>query len=247
MKKLLLIPFALAISACEIENAEDRQIASAISCMDQAHTQADADVCMAKVDGLNSERAYSVRCSAHFIAQGLTGDRLGQAFQQLQQNPGGGGTQSSALAAYLVFRNLTNHTSDITLNDCTLSGSVGAKGLASMAHVATKIASFSSGGGGGITPGTNLDPASVSFDRTAIVTELTNLKNQVQANNPAATPTVTAIGQAAVAAQQAYCSEGSMAGEDICTRLNNAINAGNASGLGAFAIGSQLINALLGL
>jgi hypothetical protein len=219
------------LSGCSQENAEDRQLASGLTCLDTAQTPTDADTCMAKVAGNTSPQAYMIRCSANMVAQGFTGARIANAFKQLKDNPGAAGTQSTAMMAYFVFKPIVNHTADDAVTNCKLSGSNGLYSLANTAKFATFAVSVISG----TTIPTNLDPSNPAFDPTAIKQTLATLA----ANHD---PVVNAqIGSIAQNMQTSACGTGSaLSTQDICTRLNAAISSGggNAATIGQLILAS---------
>ena len=66
IKKFLFICSALIaaqlLTGCESE--DERKLAAAQSCLDHA-TTSDVDTCTAMVDGVETESAYLIRCSAN--------------------------------------------------------------------------------------------------------------------------------------------------------------------------------------
>ena len=233
---MILALSAFVLGACSMESDDDRKIAAGIKCVDEAKSSSDADVCLAKVEGLTSAQSYLIRCSANMVAQGFTGSRLASAFQQLKDN---NGNKTTAMMAYLVFSpSITNHTSSITLSNCTASGVASVTFLATMIRTASIAANlgteFPALGLGSC--GAACDPTSGSFNSAALQTQLNNLYAQ---NNAEANAT---IGTLAVTAQSTYCATGStMANQDVCTKLNSAITngAGNTA-----SIGYSLLNLL---
>lgn len=229
--------FALSffMTGCSMEKDEDRKIASALSCLDTAKNSTDSDSCQAKVDGMDSQQASLIRCSANLIAQGVTGSRLASAFSQLNKTPGTG-TQTSQMLSFLVFaKNLPLNTADLTYTNCTKSGVQSVSGLASMIQAATTVASLA-----GTLDGSNLDPSSPSFNSA----QLTTLANTLYSDNSAsATEKKSTIGQVALTAQSSLCGTGSsLNNQDVCKRLNSAITSGNGN---AAQIGQALLNQLL--
>lgn len=237
---LMLAALPVALSGCSRENESDRAVASALACLDVATDATSADACVQKVEGIETSQAYLIRCSADFIAQGLTGTRLATAFQQ-QKNPASGGSnQTVAMAAYLVFSpSITAHTAEITVDNCNKSGVPSVIGLSAMVSVATTIATMT-----GSLP-TNLDPSNPgSFDPEALKQSVSNLLQNAQnnPNDPTVVAQETAIGQAALSAQTAYCGAGSsLSTQDVCTKLNAAIStsSGDAANIG-FTLLQQL-------
>jgi hypothetical protein len=225
----------IVLGACSMEKSDDRVIASALSCLDSAQSQPAADACQAKVDGIDSQQASLIRCSANLIAQGVTGTRLATAFTQLNKAPASG-TQSSQMLSFLVFaKAYPLDTSDLTYTNCTKSGVQSVAGLASMIQAATTVASLA-----GSLDGSTLDPSSPSFNSAQLTTNANTLYNDGSASGLAKKAT---IGQVAITAQASLCGTGSsLNSQDICKRLNTAITAGGGD---AATIGQALLNQLL--
>ena len=237
MRYALFSLFALSVvslAGCSMEKNDDRQIASALSCLDSAQTSTDADNCQAKVAGLDSQQASLIRCSANLIAQGVTGTRLASAFSQLNKAPASG-TQSSQMLSFLVFsKSLPLDTADLTYSNCTKAGVQSVAGLASMIQAATTIASVA--GTFGVDPAT-LDPSSPSFNSAALTTLANNLYSSGDNTKKAV------IGQVAITAAASLCGAGSsLTSQDVCKRLTAAIAAGNGDNA---TIGNSLLNQLL--
>lgn len=223
---LLALSTLFFLTSCE--TPDDRQLATAQECIDSAKTSDDADRCYAAVDGIESEKAYLIRCSASYIAQGFTGARFASAFQRLKDNPSSGQDPMATVMAYLIFsRTSTLHTADKTLENCTKSGVRSMIRLATMTKLATFIASS---GLGGIPA--NADPLSGSFDPAAISTAITNLAGSGSASDQAN------VGTIAIQASDAYCNAGSsFENNEICKNLKAAISGGGT----AQSIGQALL------
>lgn len=220
LKILFLTVIALPLlSACESE--EDRILADAEACINRATTAAEADVCMAKVAGMQNEDAYLIRCSAHFVAQGLNESRLAAAFQNIDANGNVGGFSPTTTAlSYLVFDNVTlpAHTVVISKSDCERSGATSLVRLLTMIEIGSTIADL----GGGITPG----------DTTAIEAIITDLTD----GTPATPAQQTAIGSMAVSVRETFCLNNSAySSTDVCDKVNAAYaaSAGNVQNFGA--------------
>ncbi|CAN5453201.1 hypothetical protein BH10BDE1_BH10BDE1_07260 [soil metagenome] len=212
-KLLLLAPALVTLTSCE--TPEDQQLASSQQCIDAAKTSSDADICYASVAGLESEKAYLIRCSAGYIAQGFTGARFASAFQRLKDNPSSGQDPMATVMAYLIFSkpSTTYSSADNTLTNCTKSGVRAMVRLATMTKLATFIATS---GLGGIPA--NADPTDPSFDPAAISTAIANLANSGSAADQAA------VGNIAIQANTAYCNEGSsFENNEICVNLKQAL------------------------
>jgi hypothetical protein len=218
-----------ALSGCE--TGEDRTLASAQSCLDGAHDEASANQCVAMVEGLQTQDAYLIRCSANFIAQGFTGDRIADAFESLSNNNGSSTDPMVTLLAYLKFDNgKVQHTSTATVDNCQKSGVRSMLRLASAAQLSTTIAS--------LTPsGISIDPTSA----TAVQDMKDAIDDLIADLNGTTPPDVSALGTAAQVAAGAFCNEGSSyATNEVCTNLNAAIQTAG----GPAAIGEELLNQL---
>jgi len=225
------------LSGCEKD--EDRTIAAGQACLDNARSADDADRCVSLVQGLETEPAYLIRCSANFIAQGFTGDRVASAFQELKDNPAAGENMTAKMMAYFVFSEsgvLAAHTADVAVTNCERSGVKSMQRLATLAKLATFTARLAGGGGGSGALPPALDPNSDSFDPSQFQAQLPTIIGN------ATTADQEQIGTIAITANQLYCNEGSTFKEkDICKQLGDAIAA--AAGDPA-TIGAQLLTLL---
>lgn len=227
IKLLALIATVSCLASCE--TPDDKQIASAQDCIDAAKTSDDADRCYAAVDGIETEKAYLIRCSANYIAQGFTGARFASAFQRLKDNPSSGQDPMATVMAYVIFsKTSTLHSVDNAVTNCTKSG------VRSMIRLVTmsKLATFVAQAGLGSIP-TNADPLNASFDPATISTAISNLANSGSAADQ------TTVGTIAITANTAYCSPGSsFENNEVCKNLKDAITNGNGN---ALTIGQALL------
>jgi hypothetical protein len=227
--RLSLAGFAtLFLSACE--TAEDRQLASAQDCIDSARTSTDADRCYALVEGLENEKAYLIRCSANYIAQGFTGERMANAFQKLKDGDTGGQSPMATAMAYLVFSNNSSiHSVDSAVQNCTRSGVRSMQRLVTMSKLATFVTQTGLGG----TIPANANPLDPSFDPATIQNAITNLAGTGTAQDK------ENVGNIALQMNDAYCGAGSsFTGNEICLKLGDAISSGSGN---AQTIGEQLL------
>lgn len=225
----LMMTAGVLLSGCEKE--EDIKLASAQECIDYARTESEADRCYALVSGIESEKAYLIRCSSHYIAQGFTGSRFASAFQRLKDNPTSGQDPMATAMAYLIFaRTSTLHTADNAVADCNRSGVRSMKRLATLTKLATVVATA----GLGSIP-TTANPESGSFDVTQITTAINTLVGSGSAADK------ENIGNIAVQANEAYCNTGSsFESNEICVNLRAAVNNNTT----AQAIGNTLLQYL---
>jgi hypothetical protein len=215
------------LSGCE--SSDDRSYANAQTCLDQAHSATDTNRCVAMVNGLETDSAYLIRCSANFVAQGLTGDRLGTAFQSLKSQTAGQNPTTQMLA-YMVFNEAdTANNVNTTLNNCQLSKVDSMYKLANAVYAATTFASIA---GGGSIP-SYLDPSNPAFDPTRLKQAIDTLQSGSTAGQQ------QQVGSVAQTVNSTFCGTGSTySTTDICTRIGTAISSGNGD---SAAIGAALL------
>ena len=209
-----LIAAPLLLTGCE--SGEDRSMASAQSCLDSANNEAAANVCVAKVAGLTTPASYLIRCSAHFIAQGFTGDRIASAYQRMTDSSSSGTDPVTNIMAYLVFTNTSAlHTIDLTVSDCTQAEVESMQRLSLVAQLATSTATLTASLTGlDLTHFDPTNPAVVTSIESAI-TQATNLT----------APQKAQLGQVALNLNSSFCGAGSsMSSNDVCVYMNSAIS-----------------------
>ena len=203
-------------------------MASAQSCMDSATTAAQANACAAKVEGIETPSAYLIRCSANFIAQGFTGERIAKAYQRMTESSGSSGSDPMlSMMSYLVFSNNdSTNTIAATLSNCTKSGTISMLRLAEVANLASTVASV-----GSINPA-DFDPSKSPEDlQIAIEAAVTGAL--------AATPAQQeALGTVALQMNASVCSAGSsLADKEVCTYMADAIqHGGSATGVAQYLL-----------
>ncbi len=218
----LSLVLSLILAACESD--EDRQIAEAQDCLNNASpTLASANVCLAKVDGLTSEESYYIRCSARFLGQGFVGSRFADAFESLADDEDGGGGGQDAMTTALtvmVFTGTDNanakQNATNTLNECLLSGSQGLSRLAALTSLATTLASA--------VTGINLNEiAENGLTQTQVDDLIANLTNDGEFVGED-----EELGNIALTANTLFCADedSDFADTDICTNIDAAIAAG---------------------
>ncbi len=230
----LSLVLSLILAACESD--EDRQIAEAQDCLNNASpTLASANVCLAKVDGLTSEESYYIRCSARFLGQGFVGSRFADAFESLADDEDGGGGGQDAMTTALtvmVFTGTDNanakQNASSTLSECLLSGSQGLSRLAALTSLATTLASAITG----IDLSTVTEEGLTPDDVTDLLNNLTN-DGEFDASDD------EEIGNIALTANTLFCADedSDFADTDICTNIGAAIATGGGD---AQAIGDAL-------
>lgn len=227
--RLSLIALAgFALASCG-ETEEDRTIASAQNCLDNAHSPTDGKACYDMVGSLTSEKAYLVKCSAAYISQGFTSKRMGDAFEKLKDSNGGNGMATTM--SFMAFSK-TAPAISITdaVSDCKKSGVRALLRLSTMSQLATTIGNF---------VGTLPDPTDPSFDPS---TYQGMVDGWISGSTTAEQQ--TEIGNIAVGMNEAYCGPGSsFADNEICTKLGEALQLGGGN---PQTIGAELLNRLKG-
>ncbi|RYZ71199.1 MAG: hypothetical protein EOP05_12320 [Proteobacteria bacterium] len=205
-------------------------MASAQSCLDGARTSEQADQCYSIVEGLTTPDAYLIKCSANFVAQGFSGQKIADVLQSISNNTGDNSTV--ALMGHLNFNNSIGngqrHTATNTVLNCRNSGSVSMLRLATAAELATTVQ--------GLVDPTLLSGNDPVANMQAAIDSLSN--GTIPAGGAAA------VGQVATTVSGAFCGPGSTyESEDICKDLNNAINTANPADYYA-SIGEKLLDLL---
>ena len=228
---MFLVGSLFLISACE--TAEDRSLAAGQACLDGASTAADADRCVALVQGINTPAAYSIKCAAHFIAQGFTGARIASAVDRMKNNSTPGTDPMISIMSYLVFSNTNaTHSEDAAVADCAASGVASLGRLADLAKLATMTVKM-----GGLNL-TNFDPATV--DTTTLANNMKNAITQMANSGSAADQ--AAAGNVVLNLNSTLCSAGStFKDKEACTYIGQAISGTNGT---PAAIGQALFNIL---
>jgi hypothetical protein len=207
LKISLLLAASLALISCG-EKDKDK-IGEAQLCIDKA-TSATVSQCLEKIDGIDTEAANVLRCSAGFIEEGFTDpDRLHHAFEALGRKTNGD-TDTLTFLSYIAFSSKGSAGANQTLASDTYAACVksNAKGLillGSMAMTATTLSTSL----GSFTPGSGGD----------IKTAIGNIIGQPGSE--------AAIGGAVSATYQTSCATGQVANEGVCNQLDSILE--NAS------------------
>lgn len=194
---LLLVSTSFGLTACE--EKEDDTVFSAQQCLDKA-TPATVDTCVNMVSGISSNKAYTIRCSADFIRESITNDKIIDAIENLDNNQTAS-DPTTILLDNFKFSNVT--LADAAVANCTATGSETLTVLALTAKTGTIIASLT-GGGSIETWIQGIDP------------------NTLGAGD------LEDIGETIAAMQPIACGAGGQfEGNEVCTNLNAAIAQGN--------------------
>jgi len=139
----ILMGLLIFNSGCNKETDADK-IADAQSCLDIA-TASEAAACVAKVDGIESEGAYLIRCAGKFVKEGYNNPaKLSGALTNISGTNNGGATGSLAMMAALSFTTETTSALNAAsaleaVTFCEKSKSKGLILLSGLTQIATSL------------------------------------------------------------------------------------------------------------
>lgn len=223
MKKLSLLGVLascclLVFTGCEGE--EETNQYKAQQCLNNA-TQTTANSCLSFIANDFSQKAYIIRCSVAFLAEGIDDGKIVDAFENIKGEEGG--DPSAPAIAALAMSNTTASSDALTI--CTTTGSEVLTTLANFANLATTMTQ--------LLPGLGTPP----YSNTDIENAINNyVPGSADVNNK------DALGAAVVAAAPTMCNseDGTFKDSPICTDINSAINAGGGNQAIADALISNL-------
>jgi len=192
MKKgvwLLLNGALLGLWFLGCKKSQDDALTKAQHCLDHAD-RAKAQECRDMLEGLESSEAYTLRCAADFLQQGLTATKMAQAYIK-NDSETTTGNPLLGMMGLLAFE--SQERADQAFQDCSSAGNESFALFASMAQISTTIGSF----------GTVLETVESGEEPTQEEME-TALDTLIQ--NPT-TESQEAIGGAAVLANDKYCKD----------------------------------------
>ncbi|MFN7729999.1 MAG: hypothetical protein ACK5P7_12645 [Bdellovibrio sp.] len=211
IKSAVLILAALTTLSCQKKEIDS--ISEAQDCLDTS-TPTTALECMQKVEGLESEGAYLIRCSANFIYQEFTSPtRLSNIAEQMKAE------NASPLAAIglLAFSKPADPSaraalSASTMDYCAKAKSKGMHLLASMAQIAT-VASTALADQEQLVNDCN--PELPGYNETTC---------QASAKEAICEASPAVIGAAALAAYQQSCLGSSQQSSSVCAEFASITN-----------------------
>jgi hypothetical protein len=220
---------SLGLSGCQETDAD--KIGDAQLCIDSA-TAATVNSCLSKIEGIDSQAANVLRCSAGFIEEGFDqADRLINSLEQLDS----GGEGTSGLMSLIAFKSksggvLNKAFAKATSEYCQKSGQKGLSLLGTLAMSATTLAALVDGALSSIS---TVDPADIRA-------EITNLLNDAAGNDPTALATVNDIGAAVSATYKIACT-GSSSTSDMCKDIVEAIDTNGVDINDPEAVGAEIL------
>ncbi len=219
--KYLLMP-ALLLSLTSCESDEQNAINAAQICLNNA-TAATAGNCKNIVAGHTSTDSYAIRCSADFLAQGLTATQIATALER-RDVTGTTGNSLLGMMGVMTFDSATAISTAVT--DCNLSAVTGFIMVSQMAKVATDMALAA---GSGVTVTASTKPTQAEMEAA--------LTNFVATAND---DSKTSVGAAASTVYTDYCASGTNTSK-VCTTIGTAITTAGGATATSLAIGNQLL------
>ena len=216
-----MITLGLGLSLIACEEAEDRDIASAQSCLNNSSDSGGLEVkeCLSKIDDYNSVAANRLKCAVMYRSQGFSITQLQQAFDALD----GTANPMQALVGGLTFKNIDpSNSTDSTKSAaaleevreakeyCSKSGSIGLTMLVVFSYTGTKIVSLASGGT--LTSIINSLENGTPISQSDIQAAAANLSNSADEQE---------LGEVALLISNSYCNTPS-ANKDVCTEFETA-------------------------
>jgi hypothetical protein len=216
-------------SGCNKETDADK-IADAQSCLDTA-TTSDVDMCVAKVDGLESEGAYLIRCSGKFVKEGFNNaTKLSGALANISGSNTGNATNSLSMMSALSFTTestpaLNAASASDAVTYCNKAKSSGLILLSGLTYTATSLWSIGQSLSLiGTTPPTGAQLQSL----------MTSLTSNAQAQ--------AAVGSVVVSMYTANCSSTtSSAPGNYCQQFQSAVSTVSGGTSNPAGIGQQIM------
>lgn len=204
---ILMISF---LSSCKKSDADS--VADAQRCLDKS-TSSTVNACLDYVQGIETEAAYLIRCSASFIFQDFTNPtRLSNIAEQMKNS---GSSSSTVALGMLSFSKPTDvnqaaSLANSTFQDCVKSKSKGMILLSAMANIAS---SANAAGVGDIVD---------KCDSTSPGYNATDCENATKDGICNASPAT--VGNATLIAYQQSCLGSNQQNSSVCTDFATATN-----------------------
>jgi len=225
--KITALPLLLLLTITGCGKATDiDKIADAQSCLDSA-LPAEADACVEKVEGLDSQGAYLIRCVGKFIKEGFN-DPSKIATALAAKDAGGNGADGSlAMIAALAFKSeatsaLNSASAQNAFNYCTTADSKGLIMLSGLTQTATVLGDL---GGADLSNLSGTDLQNLMSDPTIT-------------GNPVAQ---AAVGNAVVAIYSSNCGTGQAATGNFCEQFDSAVTYVSGGTSNPTGIGQQIM------
>lgn len=221
--KAALISSAVLLASCGGPKDVDK-IADAQDCLDHAATSEVAD-CVAKVDGMESESAYLIRCVGKFAKEGYNDTTKLATALTGTSGTDTGATGSLSMMASLAFKAestaaLNSASATEAADFCVKSKSKGLISLANLAKVATVT---------GYLGGQDLN----TLDGDALKTLMGTLQSDPNAQE--------AVGSAVATIYQSTCTNDSKTAGNFCQQFESALTAVPGGIDNTSALGEQIM------
>lgn len=226
----LIAAFVIPLFLISCKQSESDKVAEAQNCLNES-SSSNVHLCLNIIDGINSQKAHSIRCSVSFIQQGFDqADKFINALEGLESSTGGQGDSLLGMLGTLSFP--SQDSANLAVSRCEKSGSSSLLKLSNLSKMATTLASLSS-----------VNIASGDIPSQADM-------NAALANVSGDPVAQTQLGQTVLSLNENCESEGSLTGsnKEICDKIKTTLDDATQSNGGqtptAEQIGSALANYL---
>lgn len=143
---LVVLGLALSFGLVACESEEDNKILAAQECfndLSDTATDPQVDACLAKISGIETAGAYTIRCSGEFLKGGLTTSKLVAAFDGYKTQP------KADQEAYLIDAlalDPDEFAADQAYADCAKTETPGLNYIATLSRFGTKVKHLGGGG-----------------------------------------------------------------------------------------------------
>jgi len=197
------------------EDKEANALAQAQACMDgiSSANYADANACMAYVEGYDSQQANILKCSIKMMSGGLTTEKVAEAYKAIAVT--GGAASNEATFITILALSPASAATDAQVF-CDRSG---LKGLIYLANLAVVGSTMAAAIPGGFPTGSGWDPSVPGSmpDENDVNDIITNCAPPANCGGAEA-----AIGQSVIDMSEEYCV-GDNATTTICQTINDSI------------------------
>lgn len=225
---LLLTTLAFSATGCKQGSKDADKILDAQNCLNNI-PQGFADECVSKVEGIESEAAYLIRCVGEFVDEGYgSSNKIVTAITNLESQ-GEGSAGSTAMIATLAFtagasEALNKASAKLAFTYCTESKSKGLIFLSGLAQTSTVLASLSAGLD--LSDPSSLTGANLQAAMTAL------------SGNPEAQ---AAVGASIVSIYETNCTNNQTTTGSYCEQFGSAVDAVPGGTSNPTGIGQQIM------
>lgn len=250
----LALGLALALLGCGKEKDSDK-VGNAQLCLDKLGSNSkpsEVDICVSKIDGVESASAYGLRCAGSFMKEGfLNPNKIINAMAQL--NSGGGGTVNfMSLITFTSTANISTDTanSSTAFNYCLRGEGKGSTLMASFGFMAMSLYQFMNAKS---DPSCADAPTATGYDFSTCATNfiIAQPAAAVELTNATSVDAATislqgSVGAVIIATYNISCV-GTAANSSLCTTISQSITSAGGTNATPRAVAVKFFSALLGL